>query len=177
MLKPMKGQQIVTLGFTFFIGFCCGVYLYLTGFTALLDGASTEEAAEDRTALYEDLAIEANMYGSCPYMYGCPSFQVRGDRQYSIVNGEYNEPQTGELPASLFRALERALTEENLTIAAAPAPQSTETCPSAAAGVDVSYTVAFKGEEYWLDSCQTALFRSPEFEGSIDKIWEYLLDL
>ncbi len=170
----MNGQQITALASTFCIGFLAGIYLFLVGFSPIVRTVTDAVSGGDRTALYEDLTIEAVMYGSCPYMYGCPSFQVRGDRQFSIVNGDSDQPRSGELPLSLWRPIERLVTEPALRTAAAP--RDPEGCPSAEDGADVAYTVTYNGKEYELDTCQTDLYSSRDLRRAFDNVWDYLLN-
>jgi len=163
----MKRQDIVTLAFTFFTGFCLGVYIFFTGFMGI-----TEDVVPD---VGETVALEiiGEAYGGCQTV--CPTFIVRADGSFRyLFTPGFDEEQVvreGSLPFSLQVELAEAMTRPALTA------QSEELqpafCNSYNEGVDVRYRITRAGEQYLLDTCGTRVATETALWQALVKIWNY----
>lgn len=164
----MKGQDITTLFFTFWVGFAAGVYLYFSGFAPqfLSGGGFTREA-------YDSLTIVSEEYGVCERTDSCRAFQVIGSGSYSYLEGITGAPITGTLPRSLRRQVFTSLRAVDL--AAAAEPGAATTCNAFTDGIDIRYTITFDSQVYNLDTCRTRLLLVPEVADTLASLWDYFL--
>lgn len=165
----MKGQDIVTLTLTFFMGFAAGIYLYFTGFAPqfLTFTGLTQES-------YASLAIVGERYGGCERTQACGSFQLLEDGTYNYVGGSFGSgvrPVSGTVPRNVLRAVASALSKQTLEQASQPAPA--DMCASYVDGVDVVYEITYEGVVYDLDTCGTALVDNAEMSEALDNLWKY----
>ncbi len=165
----MKGQQITTIGFTFFVGIAAGFYLYVIGFAPQVAKVTDTLGLDTTGAVYEGLVIEASAYGNCDDM--CMSYQIRNDRKFTIVIGDAN-PTVGELPRGVWGELE-ALTATG-TLAAYALPSEAIACASDANGSDTQYDIAHNGEVYTLDTCRTNFSKESQLAEKLDEIENYM---
>jgi len=153
---------------TFFVGVAVGAYVFLVGFAPTI--AKLEVPNQEKL---ESLTIEGEVYGGCRDT--CPSFQVLGDGSYRYLYSPIlDEPQvieSGSLPSTLRRELQRNLTETALLNQSEP--KNSVVCNSDSDGVDVRYTITKNSEKFVLDSCDTQVQLNSQLWLSIKKTWDY----
>lgn len=164
----MKRQDIVTILFTFVVGFAFGMYLYTIGFMQDFDAPDVQSQQE-----LSDFVLSAEVYGGCRNT--CPSFQILADGTYRYLftptAGAEQIIRDGTLPRALRRDISEAFNKTDL------ATQSVKTqpavCNSYTDGIDVRYRVTLAGEEYLLDTCGTAVDTNSALWNTLVKTWNY----
>jgi hypothetical protein len=146
----MKKQDILSILITFVAGFIAGIYLYVMGFTGIVN--KIETSTLDR---YEEFTVQGELYGGCRSR--CDSFQILADGSYRYISytndTEASTLKQGNLPFRLRRELQDAVSVPQLI--AQSRPDNKADCPSFTDGLDVRYEVTFRGTDYTLDSCTT----------------------
>ncbi len=165
----MEKDDLVSIIITIVIGFIGGGYLYVAHFTKLY-GQDEVETQEEQA----QFSLVSEAYGGCGT--NCPAFQVKNDGTYRYrYYTEVNQPPTvreGTLPLSEQRTLKRALDEAALS--AQSQTVSVGTCNSATGGIDIKYGVVYKGQQYRIDSCGTAVDSEGDLWKAFSIIWQYL---
>jgi hypothetical protein len=169
----MSGQQITTLGFTFFVGIAAGFYLYVIGFAPQVAKVSDTLGMDGSSTNYDKgLVIEGTLYGSC--LSACASFQLRPDGTYTVLLAPGASPKTGELPRVVSADLKKVATKQLLARLAEPSAAAS--CASDNGGLDAVYDIALNGEVFTVDSCTTALSSQNDLAPILDSIWNTLLN-
>jgi hypothetical protein len=165
-------QDLVSILITFVVGLFIGGYLYVTGFVPLISQNSVQEAVD-----LNSLVINGELYGACGN--DCSSFQVLNDGSYSYLYrpaiGEDMVLRRGSLPRSVQRDLSRALNTEELI--SQSTPTRTTECEAKVYGYDVTYDITFAGEDFILDSCDTAVDENSDLWEALSGIWDYFAEL
>lgn len=164
----MKRQDIITLLFTFVVGFFFGMYLYTTGFMQDYDAPDVQSQQA-----VNDFALTAEVYGGCRDT--CPSFQILADGTYRYMftptAGAEQIIRDGSLPRALRRDISEAFTAKALTTQAVKTQPAV--CNSFTDGIDVRYRVTLAGNEYLLDTCGTAVDTNSAIWNTLVKTWNY----
>lgn len=164
----MRRHDVLSVLFTFVVGFFAGAFLYVGHFGKLLNSSDVSSNTD-----LENFTIVGEAYGSCGN--DCPSFQVLSDGsyryEYAITKGSEAQIKSGTLPLEIRRALKANLKDSTL----APQTESIQPtdCHSYHGGIDVRYDVTLKGEEYNLDSCGTTVDGNSNAWNSLAQIWNY----
>lgn len=169
----MKLDDWMLFTLTFLTGVVIGAYVYITTFkpTYAPEGLSD---SEDEAAGF---SVVGKTYGGLePSGYIRPSFRVLGNGSYLYtVGGEGEnalEPQKGEIPRDLKRALLSIVTKNALEKGSEPVTKNN--CRSLQGGVDYEYRIVKDGIAYTLDTCHTALAYDDELTLVLEDIWNYL---
>lgn len=165
----MKRQDMLSIWFTFAVGFFGGGYLYIAHFSKVVtpDNVPTQAAAES-------FIIEGESYGGCKT--DCPAFQVLGDGsyryQFATQAGGEKIIKTGTLPLEIQRNVKNVLETETLTTQSQPL-KPTDCNSYSDTGIDVRYKVTLDSAEYVLDSCGTTVDGESDVWNGLAQIWNY----
>jgi hypothetical protein len=168
----MKRQDVLSILITFVVGFFAGGYLYTTHFSKLVSPDSVQSRDE-----ISEFSIVSKTYGGCRDL--CSAFQISADGsyryQFTREAGGEKEILTGVIPRNVLQDIKQRLDVDELV--AQSQPINPVRCNSYGDGIDVSYTIAFEGAEYTLDSCGTAVDGDSELWKSLLIAWNYLQTL
>ena len=152
---------------TFAMGVVAGVYIYFTGFTAIVYNLTVSD--EERS---ERFVVVAESYGGCRAK--CPSFQVQADGAYRyLFTPEVGQPEAlreGEISGGLRRDLRRSLTIR--TLEEQSQEVTPESCESYTDGIDVRYEITLDGNEYEIDSCGTNVDWNSSLWVTLNELWQ-----
>jgi hypothetical protein len=169
---PIPKQDLLSIFFTFLVGFFGGVYLYLTGFAPFANELADIEISP--TTRFE---IVSEVYGGC--REACPAYQVLSNGNYRYVYtpraGAEQIIRQGTLPAGLQNNLKAALDEEAIVLQAEEVTPLV--CNSYSDGIDIDYFITIGETEYLLSSCGTAVDADSELWLTLDSIWAYFESL
>lgn len=166
----MQREDIVSILITFIVGFLGGGYLYVGHFTKLYgpDAVATQEEVA------EEFSVTGEAYGSCNDV--CPAFQLLKDGSYRYrYTAQMGQPavvKSGTLPLDLQRTVKRALDVDALETESQTV--DAVVCNSSSNAIDIRYRIVYKGTEYEIDSCGTAVNDTGELWSSLNQIWGYL---
>ena len=162
----MNKQDLLSVGITAFAGFIAGMYLYVIGFAGLVQNFQLGTEVD-----YDLLTVQGEKYGSCGDR--CDSFQLLNDGTYRFIDytstAENSVLKQGTIPRGLQREVgqalsDRRLMEESKTI-------ERPNCPSDDGGLDVRYEITYRGTDYMLDSCTTAVDGQGELWQALLEVW------
>jgi hypothetical protein len=165
----MKQQDVLSILFTFVIGFLAGGYLYVAHFSKVVapDDVPTQAQADT-------FVIESESYGGCDKA-GCPSFQVLGDGsyryQFAETVGAEKTIKSGTLPLEVQQVVKQVLETQQLVAQSQPIKPTD--CNSYSDGIDVRYNITIDGAQYKLDSCGTAVDGESDMWSGLAQIWKY----
>lgn len=168
----MKSQDLITIFFTFLCGFVAGGYLYVIGFAPQMAKVSAELAIEPSPE--EIITIEGRMYGGCERTGSCASFMIEDNGEYSYLATSVptaRGPYGGALSRKDWRDIRATLNDEDLL--SSSRGSGADNCASYYDLVDYSYTVTYKGTEYTIDTCGTAIDRESDLGQTLDWLWQF----
>lgn len=164
----MSGQEITSILITAVVGFIFGVYIFWSGWLDNFGGPDVPSQYD-----FSDFTLVSEVYGGC--RDACPSFQILANGTYRYLYtpavGEKQIIRDGSIPRSLRRELQSVMNEQSLENQSATIEPSF--CNSYADGIDVIYRITFKGEEYELNTCGTAIDTTSRVWDTLVKTWNY----
>lgn len=159
----VKPDEKIVIFLTFLTGLFAGAALYITFYAPQYETEPVPERSQ--------LVVIGEQRGGCALGPGdCPSFRLTDDRSYQyLTNGERTE---GTLPRQIAQPLYETITTFRLRSLAAPI--DSDSCRSAADGIEYRYEITWENTRYVLDTCRTSLSHTSELQQQLLAAWEYM---
>lgn len=156
---------------TFVTGLFIGAVVYATSFKPVY--APEDIAVVNDQA--EEFSVIGEQYGGFRQAGQSPSFRILGDGTYVYRSARMDGVlENGVLPQVLVKQL-RSNSRESL-LAQYAEGQSDSECRSYVDGIDYRYQFVVAGDQYIVDTCQTALGYESDLQQTLEEIWLYLRD-